>query len=105
MHLIPRSLLLTSSLFAVLFTAARAGDSFATGTDTALIKSDAFPYQSGKRVDPFILGADITFLLEDEAAGAEYYDQGVKKDFFQILKDNKFNYVRVPSVVEPTRSF
>jgi arabinogalactan endo-1,4-beta-galactosidase len=58
-----------------------------------------------KRTQPFILGADITFLLEDEAAGAEYYDRGVKKDFFQILKDNGFNYVRIPSVVEPTRVF
>ncbi len=57
------------------------------------------------RPQPFILGADITFLLEDEAAGAEFYDHGVKKDFFQILKDNKFNYVRVASVVEPTRNF
>ena len=57
------------------------------------------------RTQPFILGADITFLLEDEAAGAEYFDHGVEKDFFQILKDNKFNYVRIPSVVEPTRNF
>src|ERR1017187_702410 len=60
--------------------------------------------QSG-RSQPFILGADITFLLEDEAAGAVYYDHGVKQDFFQILKDNQFNYVRVTSVVEPTRAF
>ena len=52
-----------------------------------------------------ILGVDITFLLADEAAGAVYYDHGAKQDFFQILKDNKFNYVRVPSVVEPTRAF
>jgi arabinogalactan endo-1,4-beta-galactosidase len=64
----------------------------------------AAPNQSG-RSQPFILGADITFLLEDEAAGAVYYDHGVQKNFFQILKDNKFNYVRVPSVVEPTRTF
>lgn len=45
------------------------------------------------------------FLLEDEAAGAVYYDHGVQKDFFQVLKDNQFNYVRVPSLVEPTRVF
>ncbi len=64
----------------------------------------ATSHQSG-RAQPFILGADITFLLEDEAAGAVYYDHGVKRDFFQILKDNGFNYVRVPSVVEPTRVF
>jgi arabinogalactan endo-1,4-beta-galactosidase len=61
--------------------------------------------QPAKRTEPFILGADITFLLEDEAAGAEFYDHGVKKDFFQILKDNKFNYVRVSTIVEPTRNF
>jgi len=57
------------------------------------------------RTQPFILGADVTFLLEDEAAGAVFYDKGVKKDFFQILKDNKFNYVRVTSIVEPTKDF
>ena len=57
------------------------------------------------RPQPFILGADITFLLEDEAAGAEYFDHGAKKDLLQILNDNKFNWVRVPAVVEPTRNF
>src|SRR5208283_2013532 len=61
--------------------------------------------KAGSSEQPFILGADITFLLEDEAAGAVYYDHGVQKDFFQILKDNDFNYVRVPSVVETTRTF
>jgi arabinogalactan endo-1,4-beta-galactosidase len=61
--------------------------------------------QPAKRTEPFILGADITFLLEDEAAGAEFYDHGVKKDYFQILKDNKFNYVRVSAIVEPTANF
>lgn len=60
---------------------------------------------SPPRTQPFILGADITFLLEDEAAGAVFYDHGVKKDFFQLLKDNKFNYVRVASIVEPTKDF
>jgi len=29
----------------------------------------------------------------------------VQKDFLQLLKDNQFNYVRIPAVVEPTRGF
>jgi arabinogalactan endo-1,4-beta-galactosidase len=96
----PKLSLLVAALLGVFFTitGCRAADAPPAGT-----ASTSAP--DAKRTAPFILGADITFLLEDEAAGAEYYDHGVKKDFFQILKDNKFNYVRVPSVVEPTSFF
>ena len=54
------------------------------------------------RTGPFILGADISWTLEDEADGAEYFDHGVKKDLFQILKDYKFNYIRMRVFVDPT---
>ena len=78
---------------------------FFTVSNCRAADAPAASEQPAGRTQPFILGADITFLLEDETAGAEYYDNGVKKDFFQVLKDNKFNYVRVPAVVEPTRGF
>lgn len=90
-----RARLLAAALLAAFFAV------FAIRAAEAPAASD----QSTKRTQPFILGADITFLLEDEAAGAEYFDHGVKKDFFQILRDNKFNYVRVSAIVEPTRNF
>ena len=90
-----RARLLAAALLAAFFAV------FASRAVDAPAASD----QPIRRAEPFILGADITFLLEDEAAGAEFYDHGVKKDYFQILKDNKFNYVRVSTIVEPTRNF
>lgn len=56
---------------------------------------------NSSRTGPFILGADISWVPEDEAAGAEYYDHGVKKDIFEILKENKFNYIRLRLFVNP----
>ena len=53
------------------------------------------------RPGPFILGADISWVPEDEADGAEYFDHGVKKDIFEILKGYKFNYVRLRLFVDP----
>jgi hypothetical protein len=35
-------------------------------------------------LQPFIPGAGITLLPEDEAAGAVYHDHGVKRDFFPM---------------------
>jgi arabinogalactan endo-1,4-beta-galactosidase len=59
------------------------------------------PDDRNSRGGPFILGADISWVPEDEAAGAEYYDHGVKKDIFQILKENNFNCVRLRLFVSP----
>lgn len=53
------------------------------------------------RTGPFILGADISWIPEDEADGAEYFDHGVKKDIFQILKEYQFNYIRLRVFVDP----
>jgi arabinogalactan endo-1,4-beta-galactosidase len=53
------------------------------------------------RTQPFILGADVSWTLEDEAAGATYYDHGVKMDIFDILKKYKFNYIRLRLFVNP----
>src|ERR1039458_1741220 len=53
------------------------------------------------RTGPFILGADISWVPEDEADGAEYFDHGVKKDIFEILQDYKFNYIRLRLFVNP----
>ncbi|HSV13926.1 MAG TPA: glycosyl hydrolase 53 family protein, partial [Tepidisphaeraceae bacterium] len=50
---------------------------------------------------PFILGADISWVPEDEADGATYFDHGVQKDIFQILHDNQFNMIRLRVFVHP----
>jgi arabinogalactan endo-1,4-beta-galactosidase len=54
------------------------------------------------RTGPFILGADISWVPEDEADGAQYFDHGVQKDIFQILQEYKFNYVRLRVFVNPS---
>src|SRR5437667_6993024 len=47
------------------------------------------------RTGPFIIGADISWVPEDEAAGATYFDHGVQKDIFTIFKDHGFSYIRL----------
>jgi arabinogalactan endo-1,4-beta-galactosidase len=42
-----------------------------------------------------ILGADISFIPQLESEGRKFYDNGVSKDPFQLLKDHGFNYVRL----------
>lgn len=42
-----------------------------------------------------IMGADISFIPQLEAEGRKFYDNGVSKDAFTILKDHGFNYVRL----------
>lgn len=56
------------------------------------------------RSGPFILGADVSWVPEDEADGAQYFDHGVRKDMFQILHDYKFNYIRLRLFVNPSSS-
>jgi arabinogalactan endo-1,4-beta-galactosidase len=53
------------------------------------------------RKRPYILGADISWLLEDEAQGATYFDRGIQKDIFQILKNYQFNFIRARIFVNP----
>lgn len=58
--------------------------------------------QSAARTEPFILGADISWIQEREHNGVQYADNGVVKDIFEILKDHKFNYIRLRLFVDPT---
>jgi arabinogalactan endo-1,4-beta-galactosidase len=53
------------------------------------------------RTGPFLIGADISWVQEDEANGAVYYDHGQKKDVFEILKDHGFNAIRLRVFVNP----
>jgi arabinogalactan endo-1,4-beta-galactosidase len=53
------------------------------------------------RTGAFILGAEVSWAPEDEADGAEYYDHGVRKDLFEILKEYQFNYLRLRLFVDP----
>src|SRR5689334_6550208 len=59
------------------------------------------PVSLVRGAEPFILGADISWVPEDEADGATYFDHGVQKDIFQILHDYQFNYIRLRVFVDP----
>jgi arabinogalactan endo-1,4-beta-galactosidase len=48
-----------------------------------------------------MLGADVSWLLEDEASGAEYYDGGVQLDLLELLQQRGFNYIRIRTFVNP----
>lgn len=50
---------------------------------------------------PYIVGVDISWLLEDESVGATYWDGGTQKDIFTILKDHGVNFIRVRTFVNP----
>ena len=48
----------------------------------------------------YLMGADITFVQADEAAGATYTD-GTPRDVIQILKDHGMNAIRARTFVDP----
>jgi arabinogalactan endo-1,4-beta-galactosidase len=56
--------------------------------------------EAGRRGN-YVLGADISWVPEDEAAGAVYYDRGVKKDIFEILPSYGFNFIRLRVFNDP----
>jgi len=49
----------------------------------------------------FILGADISWVQQQEDEGTRFSDQGVQKDIFAILKDHKFNWIRLRLFYNP----
>jgi len=49
-----------------------------------------------------IIGADISWLPQQEDRGQKFSDKGVQKDAMEILKDNKFNWIRLRLFVDPT---
>ncbi|MDQ6610418.1 MAG: glycosyl hydrolase 53 family protein, partial [Bacteroidota bacterium] len=60
--------------------------------------------KSGDKSDNYpMLGADISFLPQQEARGIKFSDNGVQKDAIAILKDHGFNYVRLRIFNDPAR--
>ncbi|MDR1812283.1 MAG: glycosyl hydrolase 53 family protein [Candidatus Fibromonas sp.] len=52
--------------------------------------------------EPFVLGADISWIPEREAGGVRYAHNGQVRDMLDILKEHKFNYIRLRLFVDPT---
>ena len=53
-------------------------------------------------LDKPIIGADISFVPQEEARGKKYADKGVEADVLSILKANSFNWIRLRLFVDPT---
>jgi arabinogalactan endo-1,4-beta-galactosidase len=50
---------------------------------------------------PSIIGADISWVQQQEAKGGRWTDEGVEKDILTILKDHGFNWIRLRVFVDP----
>ncbi len=56
---------------------------------------DWFERHGPPRQDRFVLGADISWVQEQEDAGLRFSDGGTQKDICSLLKDRGFNAVRL----------
>ena len=50
---------------------------------------------------PYCIGADVSWVQQQEDKGLTYTDKGVKKDVLTILTDNGFNWIRLRLFVDP----
>jgi arabinogalactan endo-1,4-beta-galactosidase len=57
----------------------------------------------GSKATPaYMLGADVSWLLEDEADGAVYYDGDKKLELLALMRARGFNYIRIRTFVDPS---
>lgn len=82
---------------------ANAAGSQSAGGSGSATEVDSGEPDSGEHEASFILGADITWVQADLAAGQTYGD-GTTRDILQILKDHGFNYIRLRTFVDPRAS-
>ncbi len=66
-----------------------------------ITKSIAGNHADIKHSEGKMLGADISFLPQLEAAGNRFYDAGKEQDVLAILKSRGFNYIRLRIFNEP----
>jgi hypothetical protein len=59
----------------------------------------------GRRPWPYLLGADITWVPEDEAIGATYWQDGVQSDPLAIFADAGFNAIKLRTFVNPENGY
>jgi arabinogalactan endo-1,4-beta-galactosidase len=54
---------------------------------------------------PYLLGADVSWLPEDEAAGATYFANGKQRDPLTILRNAGFNAIKLRLFVDPANGY
>jgi arabinogalactan endo-1,4-beta-galactosidase len=65
-----------------------------------LMASTSLVVYSAKKM-PYCIGADISWVQQQEEKGMVYSDKGVKKDVLDILTDYGFNWIRLRLFVDP----
>lgn len=53
----------------------------------------------------YLLGADVSWIPEDEHAGATYFENGRRRDPLAILKDAGFNALKLRTFVDPEQGY
>ncbi|KSB90751.1 arabinogalactan endo-1,4-beta-galactosidase [Caulobacter vibrioides] len=59
----------------------------------------------GARTGPFLLGADITWIPQDEADGAQFFAGGRRQDILAILGEAGFNAIKIRVFVNPENGY
>lgn len=54
---------------------------------------------------PFLIGADVSWIPQDEAQGAVFFENGVQKDPLDILKGAGFNAIKQRVFVDPQNGY
>ena len=65
----------------------------------------AAPKKTGTRPGPYLIGADISWIPEDEAAGARFFVKDERKDPIILLRDAGFNAIRLRIFVDPAKGY
>ncbi len=60
---------------------------------------------NGARPWPYLLGADVSWIPEDEAQGATYFEDGVQRDPLAIFKGAGFNAIKLRLFVDPANGY
>ncbi len=61
----------------------------------AFVAAMCDPCHADQGISPFIIGADISWVQQQEDEGVRFSDQGIEKDIFEILKAHGFNWIRL----------
>ncbi|TCM15432.1 arabinogalactan endo-1,4-beta-galactosidase [Novosphingobium sp. PhB165] len=61
--------------------------------------------KAGARPWPYLIGADVSWIPEDEAAGATYYEDAKRKDPLAIFRDAGFNAIKLRLFVDPANGY
>ena len=75
------------------------------GAGGLLLAGAARAAPAGARPWPYLIGADISWVPEDEAAGATYYEAGVQRDPLAIFRDAGFNAIKLRLFVHPENGY